>query len=84
MTELSPAAQAVWDAWQKAPISLDIEQSDRDALAAALRAAADQVVPHEATAPWDEFKYDYDGDRWEMRQWVRDQFLAIAAELEGQ
>jgi hypothetical protein len=79
MTELSPAAQAVLDAaistLQESPYEHDI--------AAALRAAADQVVPYEATAPWDELKCDYDGDHWEMRQWVRDQLLAIAAELEG-
>lgn len=40
MTGLSPAAKAVWSAWEKAPMSLDLEQMDRDALAASLRAAA--------------------------------------------
>jgi hypothetical protein len=75
---LSPAAQAV----RKAYYSTDDDLAG-PALAAALRAAADQVVPYEASAPWNELKYDYDGDRWEMRQWVRDQLLAIAAELEN-
>jgi hypothetical protein len=78
---LSPAAHAVLDAFWKQP-------GDRSALAAALRAAADQVVPVEVSlcrgvrpggtgsiAP-DEFKQD-------QRQKTRRQLLAIAAELEG-
>lgn len=40
MSELSRAAQAIWDAWDKAPLSPDFDQMDRDALAAALSAAA--------------------------------------------
>ena len=79
MTELSLAAQAVLDAYWK-PI---LRGKKHWQMAAALRAAADQVVPYEATAPWDELKCDYDGDHWEMRQWVRDQLLAIATELEA-
>jgi hypothetical protein len=46
MTDLSPAAQAVYDAFNR--IGLHNEPSfetDRKALAAALRAAADQVAP---------------------------------------
>jgi len=39
MTELSPAAQAVLDAY------VDEDRAGRLAVAAALRAAADQVVP---------------------------------------
>jgi len=80
MTDLSSAAQAVLDA------VCDNTEPDCDTqhlIAAALRAAAEEVVPYEATAPWDELKCDYDGDHWEMRQYVRDKFLAIAAELEG-
>lgn len=53
-------------------------------MAAALRAATEQVVPYESAAPWNEMKCDYDGDHWEMRQWVREKLLAIAAELEGE
>ena len=88
MTDLSPAAQAVLTAATQRLYCLDPEDVPTSAsehgcaIAAALRAAADQVVPYEATAPWDELKCDYDGDHWEMRQWVRDKFLAIAAELE--
>lgn len=77
MAELSPAAKAVLQA------VTEISPAPADEIAAAaLLAAADQVVPHEATAPWDELKCDYDGDHWEMRQWVRHQLLAIANELE--
>ena len=80
MTELSPQAQAVLDAVEDDCI----HPSDKHRLAAAaLRATADQVVPYEASAPWDEIKCDYDGDHWEMGQWVRAQILAIAAELDG-
>ena len=48
MTELSPAAQAVLDAWENKLLP-DVTCLTHDpvceALAAALRAAADQVVP---------------------------------------
>jgi cell division GTPase FtsZ len=39
MTKLSPAAQAILDAYG------DFEAADTDAMAAALRAAVDQAVP---------------------------------------
>lgn len=74
MTDLSPAAQAVLDAfladWPDEPLA-----QDRCSLAAALRAAADQVVPefwHEEGDIYAETKHD-----------VRADLLAIAAELEG-
>jgi hypothetical protein len=65
MTNLSPAAQAILDAYG------DFEAADTDAMAAALRAAVDQVVPE----VW--FESD---DITE----ARDALLDIAAELEGQ
>jgi hypothetical protein len=40
MTELSPAAQAVLDAYWKSPWDPCLQQEDRHAIAAALRAAA--------------------------------------------
>ena len=64
MTDLSPAAQAILDAYG------DFEAANTDAMAAALRAAVDQVVPE----VW--FESD---DITE----ARDALLAIAAELEG-
>ena len=79
MVDLSPQAQAVLHEFWQAPVS----PARNVQIAAALRAAADQVVPHEVSAPWNELKCDYDGDHWEMRQWVRDQLLAIATELEN-
>ena len=72
MTNLSPAAQAVWDAWEKTPVSLDIVQTDREALAAALRAAADQVVP-----------FNDEMSTWaRLLRNVRSEFLSIANELD--
>ena len=72
-TPLSPAAQAVLDAYWKAPCD------NKRSVAAVLRAAADQVVPEEPL---------HNGDqRWmferDARQACRHQLLVIAAELEG-
>ncbi len=61
MTDPSPAAQAVLDAFWKQP-------GDRSAIAAALRAAADQVVPALTNA---------EGAR------IYNSIEAIAAELEA-
>jgi len=75
---LSPAAQAVLDAVD-ALYEEDIPE-DRCIIAAALRAAADQVVPEEAEAVGDQH------DEARQDQWLRIRWklLAIAAELEGQ
>ena len=65
MSELSPQAQAVLDA------VCDNTEPDCDTqhlIAAALRAAADQVVP---------------GDGSRRANEIRSEFLAIAAELEN-
>jgi hypothetical protein len=67
MTELSTQAQQVLDAVVLA------EPGMYSSLAAALRAAADQVVPEEPEGGM--------APRW-IRQEVRRKFLAIAAELE--
>ena len=74
MTNLSPVAQAVLDAYN------DAYESDRHAVAAALRAAADQVVPQRRKPMY--------ADSWEESAWTAEQdtradLLAIAAELEG-
>ena len=75
MTEpLSPSAQAVLDAYETSYI----ESSTESGLAAALRAAADQVVP---PTPFDR-RYTTQ-ERWEARDDIRFELLAIAAELEG-
>jgi hypothetical protein len=66
---LSPAAQAVLDAYQRCPVDWDLVQDDRNALAAALRAAADQVAPLSTNRRQNE---------------VRAAIRSLAAELEGQ
>ena len=81
MTTLSPAAQAVMDAFLDTPGEVPMPMWDygRD-LAAALRAAADQVLPEEPLHGGDQ-RWMYERD---ARQESRKKLLAIAAELEGQ
>ena len=73
-TPLSPAAQAVWEAFNQFDhAGMHVDYGIK--MAAALRAAADQVVPelwHEEGDIYAETKHD-----------VRADLLAIAAELEG-
>jgi hypothetical protein len=82
---LSPAAQAVMDA---AVTKITLSKK----LAAALRAAADQVVPikEEPSEPpgygigYEPAEYVQDWTCWHVRRQLRHKLLAIAAELEGQ
>jgi len=78
-SNLSPAAQAVASAYDDTP-----EKNTGNHrylwLAAAIRAATDQVVPEEANAVGDEHD-DARHDQW-MR--IRYKLLAIADELEAQ
>ncbi len=74
MAELSPQAQAVLDA---ADSTLDQAGTTRQGIAAALCAAADQVVP-ELTTPWNSTVTPMISARD-----IRAKFLAIAAELEA-
>jgi hypothetical protein len=76
---LSPAAQAVLDAYDNAPF-VDYDIGDRVAIAAVLRAAADQVVPE---TPSPSYPDDFESGAYEANQWARMRLLAIAAELEG-
>ena len=72
MTDLSPAAQAVLDAMY--------EDNAAELAAAALEAAADQVVPvSDRPDPSNEFEYG----QWLAKHTTRVYLLAIAAELEG-
>jgi len=73
MAELSPAAQVVLDAAMQ--YEINPECYSREIAAAALRAAADQVVPY------DDLKGS-DPDAW-TRDDIRRELLAIATELEG-
>jgi hypothetical protein len=84
---LSPAAQAVLDAYKNAPDLMVDGDSDeverRLGIAAALRAAADQVVPV-TTKPNDTFCCPpVDSIVWRRVAEIRRQILAIAAELEA-
>ena len=85
MSELSPQAQAVLDA---AKSSLDWEAGylPNAVAAAALRAAADQVVPATEVMPQQDLESRREAMVWGMvnqTQVTRQQLLAIAAELEN-
>jgi hypothetical protein len=92
MTPLPPAAQVVWDAWNDAYEAQGPLEDMGQPIAAALRAAADQVVPMEKkpveppgyAIGYEPPEYLQDWTRWHVRRHVRAQLLAIAAELEGQ
>jgi hypothetical protein len=79
MTDLSPAAQAVFNAAWACPIILgDHRATRRRQLAAAFRAAADQVVEE----PIEE-NFDCFNTPWGAATSIRRDILAIAAELEA-
>jgi hypothetical protein len=81
MTDLSPAARTIVQAFDERHELLGpLEGNWQEAcLAAALRAAADQVVPE----PNDIDKGSFSLAAIRNRCKVRDQLLVIAAELEG-
>ena len=86
MTNLSPAAQAVLDAANgfNSYSPDDVLNESRWIVAAALRAAADQVVPL-TPKPSDTFCCPpVDTILWNRVTNIRNQLLAIAAELEPQ
>jgi len=76
MTNLSPAAQAVLHSFWNAPVS----PTRNCQIAAALRAAADEVVPKKPTLSYPE---DYELGVWVACDDARVGFLAIADELEA-
>lgn len=79
MSELSPAAEAVFDALNMSELNGPQQYMALAHAVAALRAAADQVVPEYETTPG--------GSKiWpsEPVPSIRQRFLAIAAELETQ
>ena len=76
---LSPAAQAVLDTFTGNDTIHGL-QLMTPRLAAALRAAADQVVPEQPEGPTGSgFRWG----AWAAKNGVRSELLAIAAELEG-
>jgi hypothetical protein len=85
---LSPAAQAVLDAFGKHPLHSDYISDGLlyGALPAALRAAADQVVPPLQIEPQKDLESRRESMEWGMRQQTqitRNQLLAIADQLES-
>ena len=84
MTDLSPQAQAVLDA---VCANTEPDCDTQHIIAAALEAAADQVVPEERQPDVPDFP---DSDqiapyyKWLCRRHIRAELLAIAAELRGQ
>lgn len=78
MTELSPAAQAVLDAYCTEADLRNREVTDHEMLAAALRAAADQVIPM-TESPWGSVLVPVLSAEESKKK-----LLAIAAELEAQ
>jgi len=80
-TSLSPAAQAVLDAFRAVP-----DLRDCPSIAAALRAVADQVAPQTEAMPQQDLASRREAMVWGMvnqTQVTRHQLLAIADELEG-
>jgi hypothetical protein len=86
MTDLSPQAQAVMDAYLRAPVDNRLS-SVRQKLAAALLAAADQVVPEEPelnpVEAWSIEDWNHMNATKHQREESRRRFLTIAAELDG-
>ena len=76
---LSPAAQAVLDAYEAVDCDPFLGNPSETALAAALRAAADQVVPEQAEPVGD----SHDEARHDQWMRIRYRFLVIADELES-
>ena len=79
MPELSPAAQEVFWAFNKAASGKPYDWHYLPAIAAALQAVADQVVPEEIWLGAKETCYAYYLQRCNTRQ----KLLAIAAELKA-
>jgi len=86
MTDLSPAAQAVLDAYSNRAMRDLHGRWVEAAIAAALRAVADQVVPNREVAPQQDLESRREAMVWGMlnqTQVTRHQLLAIADELEN-
>jgi hypothetical protein len=78
MTKLSPAAEAVWEAFNEEEAGVFVDYGEK--LAAALRAAADQVVPFSLET---EFYNRNPSLTLQKAVEIRAELLAIAAELEA-
>jgi hypothetical protein len=83
MAELSKGAQAVLDAAFTLADNLDRDVTYTEMIAAALKAAADQVVPELGRPRTADERTPYHEGRLDAVIRHRQQLLAIAAELEG-
>jgi hypothetical protein len=83
MTDLSPATQAVLDVFTEDNCLHDRKHNyyNLEALAAALRAAADQVAPEDYSCYTGHLEHDFAMEA--RNDSVREAILAIADELEG-
>jgi hypothetical protein len=81
MTDLSPAAQAVLDAYFTHADLLNREVSNEEMIAAALLAAANQVAPETPHSEPDD--PEMLKGIWDERRTIRAELLAIATELEN-
>jgi len=84
MTDLSPAAQAVLDAWEsklEPMVTCLTHDPEREALATALETAVDQVVPKKWPTIEDYNEYEQGVAAAHIK--CRNQLLAIANELRG-
>ena len=77
---LSPAAQAVWTAFETVDCNAFLVDPRKAGLAAALRAVADVVAPMGYEDIWTDGRML----QYERQDPVRDKLLAIADELEAQ
>ena len=88
MADLSPAAHAVWHAYETANCDPYLIDPRRAGVIAALRAAVDQVVPcgpkPSANSDFHLMNWTKSLDQYYQRQQTRNELLAIAAELENQ
>ena len=75
--DLSPAAQAVLDAYGSSPLLNDHVLDHRHCLAAALRTVVEYVAPDDAVEPRNYLPMAMECQR------IRHELLAIAAELEA-
>lgn len=80
MADLSPAAQAVWNAFLNHS-EWEVTTSEIQGIAAALRAATDQVVPEECEPDAEEW---IGQSAWSQANYrTRFKLLSIATELEN-
>jgi hypothetical protein len=82
-TPLSPAALAVWSAFLEHS-EWEVTAQEVHGVAAALRAAADQVVPLQLPPELDTQRPTVAWHAWNAEQQARFALLAIATELESQ